>query len=110
MKRSWIFLIVVASLVSWPARPRAHDIPADVLVNMFVKPDGNRLLLVVRVPLGSMRDMNLPLHGGAFLDFPVPDATLRDAVRVWIAQEMTWYENDRPLPVATVQAMQVSLP
>jgi hypothetical protein len=57
-----------------------------------------------------MRDMDLPLHGGAFLDFPVPAATLRDAVRVWIAQEMTWYEDDRPLPAADVVAMQVSLP
>src|SRR5262245_33752295 len=58
----WLFLIVVALTVLLPARPAAHDIPADVLVNMFVKPEGNRLRLLVRVPLGAMRDMNLPLH------------------------------------------------
>ena len=30
----------------------AHDIPADVLVQMLVKPEGNRLRVVLRVPLG----------------------------------------------------------
>src|SRR5580765_1126301 len=107
---SWILLIVFALTLSWPARPSAHDIPADVLVNMFVKPEGNRLRILVRVPLGAMRDMNLPLHGGSFLDFPVPDTTLRDAARVWVAQEMAWYEDDRPLPAPAVLATHLSLP
>ena len=41
----------------------AHDIPADVLVQMLVKPEGNRLRVLVRVPLGSMRDVDFPQRG-----------------------------------------------
>jgi len=48
-------LILVLSL---PAL--AHDIPADVRVNAFVKPDGQRLSLLVRVPLKAMRDVDFP--------------------------------------------------
>ncbi len=33
----------------------AHEIPASVRINMFVKPTGDRLELVVRVPLAAMQ-------------------------------------------------------
>ncbi|MGH7506238.1 MAG: hypothetical protein ACRELX_11330, partial [Longimicrobiales bacterium] len=39
--------------VAW--RAFAHEIPADVTVVAFVKPDGDRLRLVVRVPLAAIR-------------------------------------------------------
>jgi hypothetical protein len=110
MSISKTLALAVAVLLLWPARPAAHDIPADVLVNIFVKPEGNRLRLIVRVPLGSMRDMNLPVHGANFMNLPAPEATLRDAARLWIAQEMAWFEGDTALPTPTVLATQVSLP
>ena len=72
-------LVVAALILSTTAPVRAHDIPADVLVNMFVKPEGNRLRLLVRVPLGAMRDMNLPLYGPSYLKLPAPEAAIRDA-------------------------------
>jgi hypothetical protein len=105
------FLVIVCALVVLAGAPAsAHDIPADVLVNMFVKPEGNRLRLLVRVPLGAMRDMNLPLHGPAFMNLPAPESVIRDAARLWIAQEMQWFEDGRPLPTPTVLATQISLP
>jgi len=103
-------VLAIALVAIWPAGPAAHEIPADVLVNMFVKPEGQRLRVLVRVPLGAMRDMNLPLRGQAFLNFPAPDAVLRDAARMWIAQEMHWFEGDRALPTPAVVATQISLP
>ena len=42
------------------AAPAAHDIPNDVTVQTFLKPEGQRLRLLVRVPLGAMRDMDYP--------------------------------------------------
>src|SRR6476646_2159015 len=103
-------LIAGALVLLVGARVLAHDIPADVLVNMFVKPEGNRLRLLVRVPLGAMRDMNLPLHGQSFMNLPAPEPVIRDAARLWIAQEMQWFEDGRPLPSPSVLATQISLP
>src|SRR6476659_10837873 len=42
----------------------AHDIPADVTVQAFAKPDGNRLRLIVRGPLAAMRAMDYPTPRG----------------------------------------------
>src|SRR6185436_2973396 len=103
-------LLAISILAVWSARPAAHDIPADVLVNLFVKPEGNRLRLLVRVPLGAMRDMNLPLHGQSFMNLPAPEPVIRDAARLWIAQEMQWFEDGQPLASPAVRATQISLP
>ena len=47
-------------LLSLPAAPAAHDIPNDVPIKMFVRPEGQQLRLLVRVPLVAMRDMDYP--------------------------------------------------
>ncbi len=41
----------------------AHEIPSTVLVRAFVKPEGTRLRVLVRVPLQAMRDVEFPLRG-----------------------------------------------
>src|SRR5689334_6858987 len=73
--------VVAAGVLVCAATVRAHDIPVDVLVQTFLKPEGQTLHLLVRVPLGAMRDVNFPIHGAGFLDFPVSDELLRDAAR-----------------------------
>ena len=35
----------------------AHDIPSDATVQMFFKPAGNHLSILVRVPLKTMHDI-----------------------------------------------------
>ena len=57
----------------------AHDIPDDVQVQVFVKPEGQRLQLLVRVPLAAMREVDVPLRGPGYLDLARADAALRDA-------------------------------
>src|SRR4051812_41928035 len=44
-----LFVLAVA------AGPSAHEIPNDVTVQSFVKPEGQRLRLLVRVPLIALR-------------------------------------------------------
>ena len=41
----------------------AHDIPSDVTVQLFVKPAGPSLELLVRVPMSAMRDIDFPRRG-----------------------------------------------
>jgi hypothetical protein len=41
----------------------AYDIPADVRINAFFKPDCNRLELLLRLPLASLIDADFPTRG-----------------------------------------------
>ncbi|HLK80993.1 MAG TPA: hypothetical protein VKT99_05790 [Xanthobacteraceae bacterium] len=50
-----------ARVVTTPAL--AHDIPADVKINAFFRPAGDRLELLVRLPLASLIDTDFP-HAG----------------------------------------------
>ena len=53
--RRMIVSLAVALTFALPPHAAAHDIPTDVRVNAFVKPDGQRLHLLIRVPLKAMR-------------------------------------------------------
>ena len=44
----------------------AHDIPNDVTVQMFLKPAGDKLDLLVRVPVKAMRDTDFPKLGPGY--------------------------------------------
>ena len=88
----------------------AHDIPNDVLVKAFVKPEGTRLLLVVRVPLVAMRDINFPTGRNGSLDLVNAETTLREAAETWIADQLVLFEDDSPLGEPKTIAVQASLP
>jgi len=101
---------VLALLVWALALPApAHDIPADVRVQAFVRPEGQRLRLLIRVPLGAMNEVDLPLRGPGYLDLARADAALRVAAQLWFADNLGLYEDDRLLPAPTIVATRVSL-
>jgi HupE/UreJ protein len=91
----------------------AHDIPNDVTVQTFVKPDGKTLRLLVRVPLGAMRDMDYPKPRGTtrgdLMDLGRAEPTLRDAATLWIGDFLDVYENDEPLGKPQVAAVRAAL-
>ena len=74
-------------LALFAAAPSAHDIPNDVTVQTFLKPEGPRLRLLVRAPLQAMRDMDYPKPRGTrnadLLDLARADSTLQDAATLW---------------------------
>ena len=88
----------------------AHDIPARVAVMAFLKPEANRLRVVLRVPIESMRDMDIPLRAGKYLDIPAIAPQLRDAAQVWLAEYLELFEEDRKLPSPRVAATMNSIP
>jgi hypothetical protein len=92
------------------ARLAAHDIPNDVVVQAFLKPEGSRLHMLVRVPLEAMRDMDVPQRDRGYLDLTRVDTALRDAATVWIAREVALYEEDRRVGEPEIAAVRVSLP
>lgn len=88
----------------------AHEIPNEVTVQTFLKPDGRRLILLVRAPLKAMRDMDVPRRAGGYLDLGRADPVLRDAATLWIGDFVQLYEGDRQLGKPEVLAARVSLP
>jgi hypothetical protein len=102
--------IALALVLASPVRALAHDIPNDVIVQAFLKPEGQRLRFLVRVPLMAMRDIEVPQRRPGFIDITRAEAALREAATVWIAQEVALYEEEARLPVPELVAVRVSLP
>ena len=88
----------------------AHEIPADVRVQAFVKPQGRTLQLLVRVPLTAMREVDVPKRGPGYLDLARAEGALRNAANLWLADNIEMYENGRKLAYPNVVDARVSLP
>ncbi len=102
--------LLAALFLLLPCIALAHDIPSDVTVQMFVKPEGAHLHLLVRVPLKAMRDISFPQRGPGYLDLERAAALLPGAARLWIAGFFETYEGDTRLPNPQVLATRISLP
>ena len=93
-----------------PSGTYGHDIPSDITVRAFVKPEGQRLRLLVRVPLEAMQDVVFPLTGPGYLDLSRADGSLEDAAMLWIGQEVSIHEDGRRLALPELAAVRASLP
>jgi hypothetical protein len=103
-------LVAAALLLALPSTPDAHEIPARVVVQAFVKPDGDRLRLLVRVPLTSMRDVIFPLRDGVSVDIRATEPMLHEQATTWIAHYVEMFEGDSVLGLPVVAATRISLP
>jgi HupE/UreJ protein len=105
---------LIALLVLWRGVGIAHDIPNDVTVQAFLKPEGQTLRLLVRVPLIAMRDMDYPKLGpganSGLLDLSRAEGTLRDAATLWVADDVSVYEENVKLAYPRVIAVRAALP
>lgn len=111
-RSAWVLtgLLALVFVLSWPSAPRAHDIPTDIVVQVLVKPEGDRLRLLVRVPLAAMQDIEFPQRGPGYLEIPEADSALRRAAMQWVANEIEVYENDVRLEGQELVAVLASLP
>jgi len=104
--------VVAGLILAFPALQLAHDIPGDVTVQAFVKPEDQRLRLLVRVPLEALSDMVFPTLGPGYIDFERARSRSEfdDAAMVWMGQEVQLFENSARLDTPTITAIKVSLP
>ena len=102
--------IALPLVLALPVRAVAHDIPNDIIVQAFLKPEGQRVRFLVRVPLQAMRDIEIPQRRPGFIDIARAEDALRDAATVWIAREVALYEEETRLPVPQLVAVRMSLP
>jgi hypothetical protein len=87
----------------------AHDIPSDVNVQVFLRPEGNTLHLLVRAPLKAMRDVDIPKVGPGYLDLARAEGALRHGASTWIADSIAIFENDQRLTNPRLVEVRASL-
>jgi hypothetical protein len=87
----------------------AHDIPTDVRVQLFLRPQGQVLRLVARMPVAAMNDVDWPLDG-VFLNLARAQPLLAEAAERWIARRIEISEADRRLDAPRIAAVLISLP
>lgn len=87
-----------------------HEIPSDVTIQAIIKPDGNRLLVLVRAPLRAMRDIEFPLSGPGYLDIGLADQSLKDAAILWLGDNLELYEGDVRLSEGRLVTALASIP
>lgn len=102
--------VVFFLLATAGSRLVAHEVPNEVTVQAFVRPQGQTLTLVMRAPLKSMRDIDIPTAANGFLDFSRIDKALNDAAVIWIRDFVEVYENGLRLTTPRITATRASLP
>ena len=102
-------LLFILFLLAAATPAAAHDIPRDVTVQAFVKPDGHTLRLLVRVPLKGIQDIEYPRKERDFVDVARADQSLRDAAMLWVANRIELYEGDALLPAPAIVSARMSL-
>ena len=83
---------------------RADEIPNDVTVHLFLKPEGPRLRLLVRVPMSAMRDVDYSKNAAGYFDLEKSDVPLRTAAKMWIGDNIQLFEEEMRLPEPTIVA------
>lgn len=112
ISRNSLSRLALAAALAAAAAPRllAHEVPNEVTVFGFVRPEGGTLTLLLRAPLKSMRDVDVPTVDQGFLDFSRVDRALNDAATLWIVDFIEMYENGSRLGRPRVAGARVSLP
>ena len=103
------FVLCLCVFVSLCFTAQAHDIPADVTVQSFLKPEGHTLRFLVRVPMKAMRDIEFPKRGPGYLDLDRVDEYLRDGAEQWISNFTEIDEGDTRLPKPKIVGARVSV-
>jgi hypothetical protein len=88
------------SLLSNPAP--AHDIPNEIIVQSFVKPESDRLPFLVRIPLVMLQSMGLPKRGPGYLDLARIGDGLNKAAQA-VTRDIQLYEDGTRLTPGRVQ-------
>ena len=108
-RRSAALLVGLTLLLpTWSGE--AHEIPADVTVQVFVKPDAETLRMIVRVPLISMRDYDFPVREPGYLIISEAEPLIQEAAVEWIANYVQMYEGNELLARPVLAAARIAIP
>jgi len=100
-------LLAALTLLATPVL--AHDIPSDVTVQAFVKPEGHSLRVLMRLPLKSVMDIEYPHRERDFVDLARVDQSLHDAATLALSNNLELYEGDTLLLSPRIVSTRMSL-
>lgn len=106
--RGLAVLLFACVLLCSFTRAFAHDLPGKLTILMYVKPQGSELLVLLRVPMEGLTEIEFPLRGQGYLDFDRAAPALEDAANVYITDNMQFFANGRLLGPARLAAMRVA--
>jgi hypothetical protein len=102
---------LLLTLLELPFGAAAQSTADAVNVRMFIEQTGDRLHLLIRVPLGALGGISLPFrNSNGELDLDRAEAQLPGIARWWIADKIEIYDGDTRLPQPAVTATRISLP
>ena len=86
----------------------AHDVPGEMRVHAFIRPEGDRLHVLLRIPLELLLNLNLPKRGPGYLDLAQIDEGLVRAIAA-TDKDIELFEDGRRLRLQRGNA-RISLP
>jgi hypothetical protein len=101
--------LLLAALTVLAAPASAHDIPSDVTVQAFVKPEGHSLRVLLHLPLKAVMDVEFPHRERDFVDLARVDQALHDATTIALTNNLEIYEGDMRLPTPRIVSTRMSL-
>jgi hypothetical protein len=111
MIRAWSIMLVVLLIAITPKAVLADEIPLRVAVQAFVKPDGDRLNLLMRVPMDALVEAQFPLRGEVgFVVFSEARGAMESAAYNEILTAIQLFEGDQYLQSPRLDAVRISLP
>ncbi|MBM9596028.1 HupE/UreJ family protein [Roseitranquillus sediminis] len=105
-----LHLTLALAAVGGAGTATAHEVPNEVTVLTYVKPEGDTLTLLLRLPMDSLRDVDIATDSEGYLDLPNIRTSLEGAAQIWVRDVIEVYENGEPLPQPEVLDARVSLP
>ena len=106
-----LLLLPLALLLGTTLRGAGRYIPDDVHITAYLKPSGNRLRLLIRVPFAALNEIQFPIHSDTGFMYPeAAESMLPGAARYWVANSLDFYEAGDKLPKPQIVAARVSLP
>ncbi len=107
-----IFISVLSlTLATLPVASQADDVPLSVAVQAYIKPEGNNLTVLLRVPMDALGEVDFPTRGvPGSLIFSEADSALETATNVYILNSLQFFEEDRMLEEKSLERVRVSLP
>lgn len=87
----------------------AHDIPDEIVLQSYVRPQQNELQVLLRIPLLAIADANLPKDGTGYLAMPYLDPALREAANQ-LSNGILFLEGGERLTRYELANARISLP
>jgi len=88
----------------------AHDIAGKATVLVYVKPQDTRLMVLVRVPMEALTEVQFPVRGPGYIDLGQAESAIADAAHMYLSQSMHFFADGVALPRGEILKTRVALP